>query len=851
MAINKASTQTWVWRSMVRSALIPLVLVETVLIAIYLLSNHFIREANLNYIYQKADMELELSAQREANVIREQLLSITRQTEIFRARTQQVLSSNLSENIETEAANLALAPSGVLYSKADNGNAASFYSSIIPPEKQDKNKIYKLSQLDPLMREIKAQNPLLAAIYFNSWDSYNRIYPWFETEKQYPHDMDIPKYNFYYLADETHNPLRNAIWTEVYIDPAGQGWMASCIAPVYKDNFLEGVVGLDVTVSTIIDQIVQFEIPWHGYAILASNDGTIMAMPPKGETDFGLKELTKHTYSEVISSEIFKPEQFNLFSRSDTSSIAANMRSMKAGKGSFVLNNGKKLIAWTTIPETHWKLITIVDEKDLYSETNDIAKQFQQIGYLMIGGLLLFYTIFMSYIWYRAQHMSKKISEPLLGIQAMIQKISQEDFIQKKPDFELAELDQTAESIVAMGHRLGKVTDDLKVAKESAEEANKTKTIFLSSMSHELRTPLNAILGFGQLLQNDQFKFTDMQRREYASEIITAGNHLLTLIDDVLNLSTIDQKNSVIDTQSVNIIDICWECIEMSRPSLLNRSITLSTQLPSHGVCVYGEPTRIRQVILNLLSNAVKYNKKEGQIIVSAEPQGHMYRITIKDTGAGIPADKQSQIFQPFNRLGYETSAVEGTGIGLAISKQLVEIMHGNIGFESIPDEGTSFWFELLLTEMQDDKKKDVYSSSQRMTLDLDVDEKEQLAELASHPCVLLLSQNRQLFEQMKFSSSEISPIFATSLEQARTYMLDEHRPQVVIADLQDEIDELKSFLYQLKEMNLATTIPVIAITDAISSVSDDSDLKKYINYTLFSPVNVHHAWAVIKKMLK
>lgn len=103
----------------------------------------------------------------------------------------------------------------------------------------------------------------------------------------------------------------------------------------------------------------------------------------------------------------------------------------------------------------------------------------------------------------------------------------------------------------------------------------------------------------------------------------------------------------------------------------------------------------------------------------------------------------------------------------------------------------------------------------------------------------------------MKFSSSEISPIFATSLEQARTYMLDEHRPQVVIADLQDEIDELKSFLYQLKEMNLATTIPVIAITDAISSVSDDSDLKKYINYTLFSPVNVHHAWAVIKKMLK
>jgi len=129
-------------------------------------------------------------------------------------------------------------------------------------------RVLRLAQLDPLMKSIQHSDKLVAALYFNTWDSYNRIYPWFDTPAQYPHDMVIPDYNFYYLADAKHNPERKVMWTEVYLDPAGLGWMMSAIAPVYRGDFLEGVVGLDVTVGQLLGEIAELNVPWQGYAML-------------------------------------------------------------------------------------------------------------------------------------------------------------------------------------------------------------------------------------------------------------------------------------------------------------------------------------------------------------------------------------------------------------------------------------------------------------------------------------------------------------------------------------------------------------------------------------------------------
>ena len=150
--------------------------------------------------------------------------------------------------------------------------------------------------------------------------------------------------------------------------------MASCIAPVYNGDFLEGVIGLDITVETIIEKIQRLQIPWGGYAILVNNNGNIMALPPEGEKDFGLRELTTHSYQEAIKKEIFKPEKFNLFLREDLNKTIFDIKNKETGNGELQLKGKNKIISWNTIPGIRWKLITIVDENQLYAETNSLGK---------------------------------------------------------------------------------------------------------------------------------------------------------------------------------------------------------------------------------------------------------------------------------------------------------------------------------------------------------------------------------------------------------------------------------------------------------------------------------------------
>lgn len=844
---GEVSAQRWVWRAMVRSALVPLVLVETVLIAVYLISNNMIREANINYIYQQADKELQLSAQRESEVIREQLLAVSRQTAIYRAETQRVLTAQHRTVPQFDTSNYAVSPEGVYYSKKDIGGAASFYSSATPLDKQNYEKVWRLSQLDPLMKQIKETNPLIAAAYFNSWDSYNHIYPWFNTLEQYPKDMVIPDYNFYYLADKKNNPLRTVVWTDVYIDPAGNGWMASCIAPVYRQDFLEGVVGLDITVGSIIEKIQSLVIPWDGYAILVNSNGNIIALPPEGEKDFGLRELTDHSYQEAIKKEIFKPEQFNLFLRKDSQQIIFDIKNSLNGKGFLTLNGNKKLIAWDSIPETRWKLITVVDENQVYSETRTLAQQFTQIGYLMIAGLVLFYVVFIFFIWLSSRRMSKAISLPLLHMKKMVDQISHEEYQLDKPEFTIAELQETALAVVSMGQKLDTITCDLRRAKEEADAANKAKSLFLSSMSHELRTPLNAILGFGQLLQKDNDNLSSRDRQEFTDEIMTAGDHLLKLIDDVLNLSHIEAKGASLNIEPVDAIKICFECNEMLRAIAEKEQLTLSAELPISPVMIMADSTRLRQVIINLISNAIKYNQPNGIVKITAEISEDHLKISVHDNGNGIPEGKQQDLFKPFNRLGHETSGIKGTGIGLSISKQLIESMHGRIGFNSQWQEGSVFWIELPLADnsgnLLSESGYEINSNEAES-----VDDKSEMTKVHNLLCIgCEPSSIRQLAQ---FSKEHQVIISSASSGDEGLALLNAVTPDIILLDSKVSDSNVYELLYRLRQMEITVHIPIIALTDEIMSVLQQSSDDLYFDYILIKPVDALHAWAVIHKIL-
>jgi PAS domain S-box-containing protein len=237
---------------------------------------------------------------------------------------------------------------------------------------------------------------------------------------------------------------------------------------------------------------------------------------------------------------------------------------------------------------------------------------------------------------------------------------------------------------------------ELENAKSAAEKANLAKSDFLSSMSHELRTPLNAILGFAQLLEAGAPAPTDAQKVRL-HQIIKAGWYLLELINEILDLAAIESGKLSLSREPVSLINIMRECEAMIEPQAQQRDIKL-TFLPFDNTWfVYADHTRVKQVLINLLSNAIKYNREHGIVEVKCTADNpERIQISIKDSGEGLPPEKLQQLFQPFNRLGQEAGIEEGTGIGLVVTKQLIELMGGSIGVESTVGVGSKFWFELI-----------------------------------------------------------------------------------------------------------------------------------------------------------
>jgi len=246
--------------------------------------------------------------------------------------------------------------------------------------------------------------------------------------------------------------------------------------------------------------------------------------------------------------------------------------------------------------------------------------------------------------------------------------------------------------------RLQKERINAIIAREKAEAANAAKSEFLSRMSHELRTPLNSILGFTQMMQLERKK-VDETHLEYVNIIHKAGEHLLDLINDILDMSKIETGNFELDIKAVEMDKILKECQTLLEPAAEKNGINLNlTCSVCSGILLKADSKRLKQVFLNLLSNSIKYNKSNGSVEISCEnKENNFIKINIHDTGKGIPEERQQELFIEFSRLGAENSAIEGTGIGLAICKKLIELMDGRIGVTSSEGEGSTFWIEIPL----------------------------------------------------------------------------------------------------------------------------------------------------------
>ncbi|HSM98881.1 MAG TPA: PAS domain S-box protein, partial [Gallionella sp.] len=388
--------------------------------------------------------------------------------------------------------------------------------------------------------------------------------------------------------------------------------------------------------------------------------------------------------------------------------------------------------------------------------------------------------------------MEMAVSEMWLGGQRYFTGILRDITMRKRVEAEQAQLDQAL---------LDKNTE-LEGAKSVAEKANLSKSIFLSRMSHELRTPLNAILGFAQLLETGTPLPTASQNVRL-QQIIKAGWYLLELINEVLDLAVIESGKLSLSREPVLLSAVMNECQAMVESHAQKRGIDLRFLPFDNTWFANADRTRVKQVLINLLTNAIKYNREHGSVEVKCTSTPERIRITIKDSGEGLSAEKLVQLFQPFNRLGQESGTEEGTGIGLVVTKQLVELMGGTIGMESTVGVGSEFWVELIR-----DATPQIFSASTRPV------QRQTGIDGARHTLLYVEDNpaNLMLVEQLIESHPSVRMLSAhdgnTGIALARA-----HLPDVILMDINlPGISGIQA-LKVLREDPVTALIPVIAIS--------------------------------------
>jgi signal transduction histidine kinase/CheY-like chemotaxis protein len=254
-----------------------------------------------------------------------------------------------------------------------------------------------------------------------------------------------------------------------------------------------------------------------------------------------------------------------------------------------------------------------------------------------------------------------------------------------------------AQEVAAINRRLHQANTDIARLNEDLQAASEAKSAFLSRMSHELRTPLNAVLGFAQLLELEPLT---TEQQDYVHDIRRAGEHLLDLINEVLDIARIESGNLGISLEPVEVAELVHDVLALVRPIADRRAITLTDGDPTCGAFVQADKQRLKQVLINLLSNALKYNHDGGRVRVACSgAQDGILTISVSDTGPGMTRAQLDRLFIPFDRLGAETTETEGTGMGLALSKGLVEAMGGSITVESTPGVGSAFSVGMRVVE--------------------------------------------------------------------------------------------------------------------------------------------------------
>ena len=493
--------------------------------------------------------------------------------------------------------------------------------------------------------------------------------------------------------------------------------MISAIAPVYKGDFLEGVVGIDVTIDQLINSILSIKLPYTSMSMLIDEHGHILGMSDALEIHLGLKELTTHTYDAPIQTTISKPQDFNLYENQKTP-FAKNLSRMLQNDihlDEFTGKRGEFIITQESIPQTNWRYILVLDKASLLANSTMLKEQTDLIGYIALGFMVLFYVVFLFILLARAEAFSSRILSPLNHLIEATKQFKEKLIPSQFKDSNIAEINILLENFHAMSKELQELYDSMdKKIKEGVIENMETQKMMIyqsrlaqmgemiSMIAHQWRQPLGSISAVTASIKLKQSlkKFnldTPEGQEEQAAFIETSVTKienyiqfLTTTIDDFRNFFRPDQHQ---DTTSLSLI--IERSLKIIGKSLDVHKITLHTHNASTSeLCTY--ETQVTQVVINILKNAqdalLEKKVEDGTIWLNAYDANGFFIIEIEDNAGGIPEAVLPKIFDPY----FSTKAAKnGTGLGLYMSKTIIEEhCHGALSVENTP-KGAKFTIKI------------------------------------------------------------------------------------------------------------------------------------------------------------
>jgi PAS domain S-box-containing protein len=384
--------------------------------------------------------------------------------------------------------------------------------------------------------------------------------------------------------------------------------------------------------------------------------------------------------------------------------------------------------------------------------------------------------------------------------------------------------------------------DELRAARASAEAASAAKSELLASMSHELRTPLNAVLGFAQLLQRDKKQPLSDRQLERVDHVLRGGEHLLKLIDEVLDLSRIEAGGVTISAEPMTLPEVLLEVFTTLEPMAQRAGVSVAVSAHRDLPVVIADRTRLAQILMNFGSNAIKYNKSGGSVRFDVSSGPDSVRINVVDDGIGIPADKRAKIFEPFHRAGQETGPIQGTGIGLAISKRLAELMRGHVGFESETGKGSAFWVEIPIDPVPSEPVPTTVETSSESPL-VTATPRHKVIYIEDNPSNIAFM--RELMDDLPGIELLTAPTAEIGIELVRA-----HVPELVIMDI--NLPGMSGFdaAKLLATYPETSNIPIIALT-AAAFVRDHARAQDIgFHHYLTKPVKVDELMTVLEGIL-